>query len=78
MLVLKGVHLGVLSWKEGENMVAIAPIMPVFHHLPKTHKGLDPLKGRPIVAGIGSLNEHLGLWVDCQLQPLVRSLPTLP
>lgn len=49
--------------------------MPIFHHLPKIHKGLHPLTGRPIVAGIGSLNERLGEWVDRQLQPLVTALP---
>lgn len=51
------------------------PVIPVFHHLPKVHKGLIPLTGRPIVAGIGSLNECLSHWVDQQLQPLVVELP---
>lgn len=50
-----------------------APIMSIFHHLPKIHKGCNPALGRPIVAGIGSLNEQLGAWVD-QLQPLVSAL----
>lgn len=50
--------------------------MPIFHHLPKVHKDLSPLTGRPIVAGIGSLNEHLGHWVDQQLQPLVMEMPS--
>lgn len=52
-----------------------AAIIPVFHHLPKVHRGLHPLVGRPIVAGIGSLNEHLSQWVDHQIQPLVIELP---
>lgn len=49
--------------------------MPVFHHLPKVHKGLSPLVGRPIVAELGFLNERLGEWMDSQLQPLVVGLP---
>lgn len=38
--------------------------MPTFHHLPKTHKDLDTLCARPIVTGIGSLNEQIGQWLD--------------
>lgn len=68
--------LGVLSKKEGEALVPEFPIFPIFHHLPKKHKGLDPLVGRLIVAEIGSLNENFGLWVDCQLHPLVKLLPS--
>lgn len=49
-------------------------VMPIFHHLPKLHKVLTPLTGRTIVAGIDSLNERLGHWVDQQLQPLVVEL----
>lgn len=49
--------------------------MSVFHNLPKVHKGLSPLVGRPIFAGIGSLNERLGEWMNSQLQPMVCNLP---
>lgn len=48
--------------------------MPIFRHLLKIHKGLNPLTGRPIVTAIGSLNERLGQWLD-QLQPLVMDQP---
>lgn len=50
------------------------PIVPVFHHLPKVHQGDIPVKGHPIVAGIGSLIERLGKWVDQFLHPLVVRL----
>lgn len=33
------------------------------------------MRGCPLVAGIGSLLEHLGEWVDKLLQPLVLHLP---
>lgn len=56
-------------------LIPAFPVMPIFHHLPKLHRGLTPLTGRPIAAGIGSLNERLGQWVDQQLQPLVTDLP---
>lgn len=38
--------------------------------------GLSPLVVCPIVAGIGYLNENMGLWIDCQLQSLVKQLPS--
>uniref|UniRef100_A0A8D0D3F2 Uncharacterized protein n=1 Tax=Sander lucioperca TaxID=283035 RepID=A0A8D0D3F2_SANLU len=41
------------------------PVIPVVYTLPKIHKGLDiPLKGRPIVSGIGSLTENISAYVD--------------
>lgn len=55
--------------------VPYAPIMPVFHHLPKVHKGTNPFVGEPKVAGIGSLKDRFGEWIDHQLQPLEVSLP---
>lgn len=75
-LIKKGTHLGVLSIKEAESLIPECPIIATFHHLPKTHKGLDPLYGRPIVAGISSLNERLRQWLDGQLHPIVSSLPS--
>lgn len=49
--------------------------MPVVNHLHMTHKDLD-LVGRPIISGLGSLNGRVGQWVDTQLQPLVKDLPS--
>lgn len=69
------VSIGIFNPKEKEMRIPAFPIMPIFHHLPKLHKQLTPLTGRPIAAGIDSLNERLGKWVDQQLQPLVNSLP---
>lgn len=74
--VQKGVNLGVLTKQEWEALIPQASVNPVFYHLPKTHKGLDSFINRPIIAGTGSLNEHMGLWIDYQLQLLVRELPS--
>ena len=74
-LLDRAVSVGIFSDKEKAIFIPDHPIMPVFHHLPKDHKGLTPLVGRPMVAGIGSLNERLGEWLDRQLQPLVVDLP---
>lgn len=57
-----------------ESPIPEYPTIPTFYHLPKTHKGLEPLRVRPIISGIGSLNERLGKWLDRYLQ-LVVQLP---
>lgn len=45
--------------------------------MPKVHKGLDiPLKGRPIVSGIGSLTENISSFVDFFIKPFVPKLPS--
>lgn len=69
------VRAGILSQEEMDRFIPLAPIMPVFHPMPKVHKGLNPLVGRTILAGIDSLNERLSQWVDHQLQPMVIELP---
>ncbi|XP_053545722.1 calpain-1 catalytic subunit-like [Bombina bombina] len=50
------------------------PVIPIFHHLPKVHKTIENVQGRPIVSGIGSMLEHLSEWLDDLLQPLVIAL----
>lgn len=76
-LIDEGVYLGVLSLRVSNYLEVQEPLTPIFHHLPKIHKKDRPPKGRPIVAGIGSLNERFGQWVDFHLRPLVDHLPSL-
>ena len=53
------------------------PVIPVIYTLPKIHKGLDiPLKGRPIVSGIGSLTENISAYVDYFIKSEVVTLPS--
>lgn len=53
------------------------PVIPVFYTLPKIHKGLDiPVKGRPIVSGIGSLTENISAYVDHYIKSEVVTLPS--
>lgn len=70
-LLQEGVSLGVLTERMAQDLYVDHPIVPLYHSLPKVHKGTFPPPMRPIVAGIGSLNERLGSWVDAYLQPLV-------
>ncbi|KAM9330952.1 uncharacterized protein KIAA0825 homolog [Gastrophryne carolinensis] len=50
------------------------PVTPTFYMLPKVHKDRSRPPGRPIISGIGSLTEHICMWVDGFLQPHVMSL----
>ncbi|KAM4705146.1 integrin beta-8 [Rhinophrynus dorsalis] len=74
-LVHRGVSLGIVSSEEATFLLPEHIIIPVFHYLPKVHMSLDHPPGRPIVLGIGSLNEPLSVWVDQYLKPLVGKLP---
>lgn len=47
---------------------------PFFYQLYKIHK--KPLKTRPVISGCGSLLHPLGHWIDEQLQPVARSMPS--
>lgn len=50
------------------------PRVATFYSLPKIHKGTNPLKGRPIVSGIGSLTQHAGTYIDQILRPFVLAI----
>ena len=41
--------------------------------LPKIHKGLDNLPGRPIILNCGTLTEKAFEFLDHHLQPIMRS-----
>ncbi|XP_043926762.1 arf-GAP with coiled-coil, ANK repeat and PH domain-containing protein 2-like [Protopterus annectens] len=44
------------------------PKIPVIFGIPKTHKGLEQLRFRPIVAGAGSITEPLAKFIDEKLK----------
>uniref|UniRef100_A0A803JYE2 Helix-turn-helix domain-containing protein n=1 Tax=Xenopus tropicalis TaxID=8364 RepID=A0A803JYE2_XENTR len=75
-LLSEGLSTGILSNKEYDYLHCTNPTIPIFHTLSKVHKSLEDVKGRPIVAGIGSLNEGLSCYIDKLLMPLVLQLPT--
>ncbi len=66
---------GEFSKNEYEFLKVDFPITPIIYTLPKVHKGLDtPLKGRPIVSGIGSLTENISSYVDFYIKSFVPML----
>ena len=42
-----------------------------FYLLPKIHKGLDGVKGRPVISIYGTFTEHISEYLDHHLNPLV-------
>ncbi|XP_031751078.1 uncharacterized protein LOC116408410 [Xenopus tropicalis] len=73
-LIDLGFTRGIFSAKIRDYLLPKHPRIPIFHHLPKVHKKERPPIGRPIVSGIGSLNERLSELIDLYLQPLVQRL----
>ncbi|XP_044148864.1 protein YAE1 homolog isoform X1 [Bufo gargarizans] len=74
-LLTHGLEHGFINQKQLDYIFIQHPVIPIFHSLPKIHKGGFPQAMRPIVAGIGSFTERLSAWVDSILQPLVQSIP---
>ncbi|XP_053568734.1 usherin [Bombina bombina] len=68
------VMIGAITKSNFEFLLVEHSIVPIFHYLPKIHKSMTSPPGRPIVAGIGSLNEPLSAMIDTLLQPIVLSL----
>ena len=42
-----------------------------FYLLPKIHKGLSSVKGRPVISNSGTITEHISEYLDHHLNPLV-------
>ena len=42
-----------------------------FYLLPKIHKGLSSVKGRPVISNCGTITEHISEYLDHHLNPLV-------
>ncbi|XP_053575130.1 uncharacterized protein LOC128664315 [Bombina bombina] len=69
-------HNNIVDIEISENLIPQHPVTPIFHMFPKIHKSMDSPPGRPIIAGIDSLNEPLSKLIDTFLQPLVKQLPS--
>ncbi|KAM4034769.1 LOW QUALITY PROTEIN: uncharacterized protein ACNLHF_021459 [Anomaloglossus baeobatrachus] len=73
-LLLDALDKKLISKSEFEFLYPGHPVMATFYSLPKLHKGVDPLKGRPIISGVDNLTQNLGVYLDVILKPFVLSL----
>ncbi|XP_053571924.1 thyroglobulin [Bombina bombina] len=53
-----GLEQGNLDRATVDYLLVEHPKIPLFHHLPKTHKSLDNVQGRHIISGVDSLLEY--------------------
>lgn len=74
-LLNDGVYLGVFDQGFADKLFVMCPVVPILHSLPKYHKNIFPPPMRPIVSGMGSMGESLGVWIDHHLQPLISVIP---
>ncbi|CAJ0964821.1 unnamed protein product [Ranitomeya imitator] len=67
---------GLVSRSEFDFLLPKFPLQATFYTLPKIHKGVTPLKGRPIVSGVDSLTQNCGLYLEEILRPFVIAIPS--
>lgn len=75
-LVDKALNKRLIDKNEHKFLLPDHPVMATFYCLPKIYMGLTPLKGRPVVLGVGSLTQNIGVYLDNVLRVYVVSLPS--
>lgn len=75
-IVVKALDDGVITCEESKFILIEHPRVATFYTLPKIHKGLMPLRGRPIVSGVDCLSQNASIYVDHILQSFVKALPS--
>ena len=60
-----------LSDKEAEYLQVRGSKLGRFYLLPKIHKGLSDVVGRPVISNCGTATEHISEYLDFHLNPLV-------
>lgn len=51
-LIQEGFRKGLISEKEKDFLIPLAPRIPIIYYLPKVHKNFQKPPGRPIIAGL--------------------------
>ncbi|CAJ0947764.1 unnamed protein product [Ranitomeya imitator] len=67
---------GILDSKTIEFLTKSNPVIPVFYILPKVHKSMQNLPGRPIVASTESVLSPLSIFLEKILTPLISNTPS--
>ncbi|XP_043935455.1 CCR4-NOT transcription complex subunit 1 [Protopterus annectens] len=68
----RAVEEGIISRSIAQHLTVTDPSKQILYLLPKIHKSLTSLPGRPIVSGHGSLMEPLLAFLTQQLKPLLK------
>uniref|UniRef100_A0A803TIM4 Reverse transcriptase domain-containing protein n=1 Tax=Anolis carolinensis TaxID=28377 RepID=A0A803TIM4_ANOCA len=67
----EGLSMGFISSSTFKYLQNDFPRIPIFYILPKIHKGIIPLPGRPIISGSSSVLEPVAKYLDSFCQPFV-------
>ncbi|XP_069502349.1 uncharacterized protein [Ambystoma mexicanum] len=73
-IIEAGLAEGNISQKEADFLSPRNPKCPPFYALPKIHKNTTPIRGRPIVSGIGSKLESVSQFADFFLKDEVTHM----
>ena len=68
---------GYISGKNVEYLVVSKPRLGRFYLLPKIHKRLENVPGRPVISNCGTATERISEFLDCHIQPLVDGVPSV-
>ena len=68
---------GYIPSKNLEYLVVPRPRLGRFYLLPKIHKRLENVPGRPVISNCGTATERVSEFLDFRIQPLVERLPSV-
>ncbi|CAB4020512.1 Hypothetical predicted protein, partial [Paramuricea clavata] len=68
---------GYISSKNLEYLVVPRPRLGRFYLLPKIHKRLENVPGRPVISNCGTATERVSEFLDFHIQPLVEGVPSV-
>ena len=68
---------GYISGKNVEYLVVPRPRLGRFYLLPKIHKRLENVPGRPVISNCGTATERVSEFLDFHIQPLVEGVPSV-
>jgi hypothetical protein len=72
------VHKGYISLANRKYLVVSKPRLGKFSKitiLPKIHKRLENVPGRPVISNCGTATERISEFLDFHIQPLVCNVP---
>ena len=68
---------GYINEKNGRYLLNPRPRLGRFYLLPKIHKRLEKVPGRPVISNCGTATERISEFLDFYIQPLVDLVPSI-